>query len=75
MNIVMRIVGAAVLIVMAVMSVFLSIAAREAPADTWWAFWYIYGLVAGACMVGVYVLLWPILPGWAQDPMPGGNRR
>jgi len=63
MSTILRLTGSVVLIMMAAVCVFLAIAARETPPDAGWGFWYVYGGISFACMMGVYWMLWPLLPG------------
>jgi hypothetical protein len=42
---------------------YLALAAREAPAETWWAFWLIYGTVATGSLMAAYWLLKPRMAG------------
>jgi len=54
-----RVAGSLILLVLALVCAFLSVAAREAPPEAWWAFWLLYGVVGGASALGAVALLWP----------------
>lgn len=43
--------------------VYLSTAAKEAPRDSWWAFWYIYALIGLSSLVGA---IWLLIPSRAR---------
>jgi cytochrome bd-type quinol oxidase subunit 2 len=50
---------ASVLLLILAACVYLSVAVREAPPESRWAFWYIYALIGVACCSGVGWLVWP----------------
>jgi len=54
-----RLASVVVLLMIVCACAFLAVAAREAPPDSWWAFWSLYGAVGLACLVGAVWLLWP----------------
>jgi hypothetical protein len=39
--------------------VYLSLAAKEAPREQWWASWTIYAIVGFSCLIGAVWLHWP----------------
>lgn len=47
----LRMVTVGVLLFIMLACVYLAIAAREAPRDTWWAYWTAYGVIGLACAV------------------------
>jgi hypothetical protein len=53
----MRVGIAVVLLLIAACCGYLAVAAREAPRETWWAYWYIYALIALPCVAGGIWLL------------------
>ena len=57
MPIAVRIAGAVLLLSVAGICAYLAVAAREAPPESWWAFWLIYGLVGIASGFGAIRLL------------------
>ena len=54
---VLRSLSSIVLILITAACVYLSFAAMEAPRDTWWKFWTIYGVVGLSCLLGAGWLL------------------
>jgi hypothetical protein len=54
-----RVALALVLLAIAGLCAFLAVAAREALPGSWWAFWLLYGVVGGGCLLGALWLLWP----------------
>jgi hypothetical protein len=54
---ILRSLSSIVLILIAAACVYLSFAAMEAPRDTWWKFWMIYGVVGLSCLLGAGWLL------------------
>jgi len=50
---------AVLLLLVVTACVYFSIAAREAPRDTWWALWYIYALIGLPSLFGAILLMIP----------------
>jgi hypothetical protein len=57
-----RFAAAAVLLLIVAGCAYLALAAREAPPESWWAYWYIYALVGVPALWGAGRLLWPKRP-------------
>jgi hypothetical protein len=61
MAITIRVAGAVLLLAASGVCVFLSVAAREAPRESWWAFWTIYAVVGSG---GAVAALWLLRRSW-----------
>ena len=48
---------ASLLLAIVMICIYLSIAVPEAPRDSWWGFWYIYGLIGLNCLLGAFWLI------------------
>lgn len=53
----LRSLASVVLMLIAAGCVFLSLAVPEAPRETWWIFWTIYGVTGLGCLLGTGWLL------------------